>query len=571
MVDASLSKLVIALVLTTESLGDHTDMQLSCEKEKGPSNSEESCHFADGDGINLLQERINLQERTALAGRTSTKALLKEARGQALDAGKGDFKPFADEEEPAFKGVKFSSGMKDFDVAFELALSELSQNHVDEGGLHLIAGSAWESTWTRDTSYTASLAGALLSPKASMASLRKSTSTVPDIGTVWLQDECGHFGGWPALTDSIVGAQGAWSVYLATGDHDFLSWARNVTRNTLRRAENDVYDRKSHLFRGCSSFMESNSGYPAKYSNTGSLVAQTKALSTNMLYYIGYKVAASMVRELDGKKDEIQEFEKKAAKLRDAIRSEFWLSDKGYYSYFQDENGQPVEQMEGLGESLTLLAPQFESDADRIDSIFAKTFRSSMGIPCLWPPFGSAANSADFTEEYHNGRVWPFVQGYWAMAAARHGRVDVFNEEMDKLVQLSKLQNTFAEYYNPDGSFADGHARQLWSDAGFLSMVYHGLFGIVLEPNSMRFSPVKPHGMMQTIFLKNVKYRGTKLDVYVTGTGSKIKSFKVDGKVQADPVIEAASKTASTHHPMRGSHTVEIILDSNWKPKSVAS
>ena len=103
---------------------------------------------------------------------------------------------------------------------------------------------------------------------------------------MWLQDECGHFGGWPHLTDAIVGAQGAWSLFVINGDTQFLSWAYNITKNSLRRAERDAYD-KTGLFTGCSSFMESNSGYPDKYKKNGDLVGSTKALSTNMLYYNG--------------------------------------------------------------------------------------------------------------------------------------------------------------------------------------------------------------------------------------------------------------------------------------------
>ena len=36
--------------------------------------------------------------------------------------------------------------------------------------------------------------------------------------SAWLQDKCGHFGGWPNLSDAIVGTRGAWSLYLVDGD-----------------------------------------------------------------------------------------------------------------------------------------------------------------------------------------------------------------------------------------------------------------------------------------------------------------------------------------------------------------
>eukprot|EP00746_Dinoflagellata_sp_MGD_P081881 gnl/MRDRNA2_/MRDRNA2_32532_c0_seq1.p1 gnl/MRDRNA2_/MRDRNA2_32532_c0~~gnl/MRDRNA2_/MRDRNA2_32532_c0_seq1.p1 ORF type:complete len:518 (+),score=74.42 gnl/MRDRNA2_/MRDRNA2_32532_c0_seq1:115-1668(+) len=446
-------------------------------------------------------------------------------------------------------GITFSSGIPKYDAAYRLALSEIAQNHDKEG--NFMAGKFWNEVWTRDSSYAISLATGLVDPHASLLSLKKSTAKT-SFGTVWLQDQCGHFGGWPQLSDSIVGAHGAWSLFLVTGDRNFLSWAHSITKNTLARAERDVYDAKTHLFKGCASFMESNGAYPSKYAYNGILVGQTKAMSTNMLYYNGYKVAAMMGQELGAEKKEIHMFEEKAADLRQAIRSQFWNSEKGYYAYVQDENGQLFDQMEGLGESLALLAPEFESNKSRIDSIFANTYRSDKGIPCLWPPHGHTG--ADIYDHYHDARIWPFVQGYWALAAARHGKVDVFAEELTNLVKLSQLQNTFAEYYNMDGSFMANHVRQLWSDAGFLSMVYQGLFGMVFEPNALRFSPIKPHGMEQMISLKNVKYQGIKLDLYVEGSGARIQSFKLDGKDQIDPIVNARMLSSE------GSHSIEIRL-----------
>jgi hypothetical protein len=55
--------------------------------------------------------------------------------------------------------------------------------------------------------------------------------------------------------------------------------------------------------------MESNSGYPEKYSHNGALVGKTKALSTNMLHYAGYKLGAKMAEQLNTTESEIREHE----------------------------------------------------------------------------------------------------------------------------------------------------------------------------------------------------------------------------------------------------------------------
>jgi len=267
----------------------------------------------------------------------------------------------------------------------------------------------------------------LLHPEVSETSLRKCTEKVADIGTCWLQDRCGHFGGWPNLSDAIVGAQGAWNLYCISGDKTFLSWAYGLTKNSLIRAEKDAHDSTSGLFGGCSSFMESNSGYPKSYRNNGKLIAKTKALSTNILYYNGYRLGAQMGQELGASPAEIESLNAKARRLRNAIRTRLWLPKAGYYSYFEDHNQKPADCMEGLGESLLLLATDFETDAERIHSIFKNTYRSENGIPCLWPRWKNTSWNrwGKISEYYHNGRIWPFVQGYWALAASRHKKTGI--------------------------------------------------------------------------------------------------------------------------------------------------
>ena len=59
---------------------------------------------------------------------------------------------------------------------------------------------------------------ALLHPEVSKKTLLGLKEQVAGIGECWYQDKCGHFAGWPNLTDAIVGAAGAWSLYLVTGD-----------------------------------------------------------------------------------------------------------------------------------------------------------------------------------------------------------------------------------------------------------------------------------------------------------------------------------------------------------------
>ena len=91
---------------------------------------------------------------------------------------------------------------------------------------------------------------------------------------------------------------------------------------------------------------------------------------------------------------------------------------------------------------------------------------------------------------YHNGMIWPFVKAIGPGPPPSGRTSDVFGRELDALVKLSEKNDTFMEFYHPEGGEPGGSPRQLWSAAGFLSMIYHGLFGMEFEENGIRFAPV---------------------------------------------------------------------------------
>ncbi len=302
-----------------------------------------------------------------------------------------------------------------------------------------------------------------------------------------------------------------------------------------------------------------------------------------MLYYNGYYYAAKMARILSDEMEKgndcchsqmqslldpqiINELELSAESLRVEIRNRFWLDSEGYYSYMEDEDYQLLVQMEGLGESLLLLSEAFEdpdsvSGSGRIQSILNNTFVHELGIPCLWPPFDLGPediyNYKKISERYHNGRIWPFVQGYWAIAAARHGRTDVFARELLALIRLSEIKDTFGEFYELDGSFPMMRRRQLWSATGFLGMIYQGLFGMDFRVDGIVFRPVKPTleehdlGLGETISLTNLKYRNMILDIYISGYGNEVATFTLNGAEMEAAFLPIGSA---------GKYVVEMIL-----------
>ena len=113
-------------------------------------------------------------------------------------------------ETDASPSFEFASGVPAYDQAYQKARHVIAAD-VKDG--KFLAGQNWAQVWTRDTSYSVELACALLHPDVSKTTLLGLTQSVAGIGECWFQDKCGHFAGWPNLTDAIVGASGAWALY----------------------------------------------------------------------------------------------------------------------------------------------------------------------------------------------------------------------------------------------------------------------------------------------------------------------------------------------------------------------
>jgi hypothetical protein len=435
------------------------------------------------------------------------------------------------------------TGVAACDSAYRKAVDVIAANSVDG---RFIAGEGWPQVWTRDTAYAVDLACALIQPVASRNTLLSLTERVGGIGPCWVQDVCGHFGGWPNLTDAIAGTVGAWALYRVTGDVELLSWTYGVTANSLTRAQRDAYDAKSGLFTGCASFMESNSAYARRYAGRGRLVGRTKALSTNLLYYRAYSLAARMAQLLgrDGRA-----FQARAEQLHAAINRRFWMPAQGYYAYLEDESGEQNTHMEGSGEAFAILW----GVADRLAGarILTNVPVTDWGIPCQWPQYPEWMDYRRTDPDYyHNGMVWPFVQGYWAWAAAAQRRLSVFQREFDACLALTQRNDTIQEFYRPEDGAPDGSRRQLWSAAGLLSMIYHGLFGMAFEEDGITFAPVVPQ-TFESIRLTDMTYRRGTLNITVRGSGARIIRFALDGQPQIRPRISAS---------LTGPHTIDIEL-----------
>jgi hypothetical protein len=424
--------------------------------------------------------------------------------------------------------VTFDSGHATYDAAYAKAMRDIDDS-VTNGAF--VAGREWPAVWVRDASYAIDLGCGITHPELATATMRGVAQGA------WQQDRAAHFGGWPRLTDAVVGAVGAWACYTATGDLDFLRWSHHVTRASLERAEQEIFD--GGLFRGCASFMESNSAYPPRFAFRGKAVGATKALSTNVLHHRAYTLATRAAELLD---EDPVPFRTKATTLKQAINDRLWQRD--HYAYYEGS-----DRWEGLGNALAVLWDI--ADDDQAKAIFRTVTPTPHGLPCLWPQH-KLWRPWLLRDEYfyHNGMVWPFVQGYWAWAAATRGETAVFARELAGLADLAENAPTFHEFYRPDTGRPGGSARQLWSAAGYLAMIHYGLLGLRVTADEIHFRPLVPDTFTQ-LRLTDLRLRNLTLKITVTGSGDTVTDFAVDGVDQETHAIPTT---------LTGAHRVDIAL-----------
>jgi hypothetical protein len=447
----------------------------------------------------------------------------------------------------------FTSGNPKYDKPFADAKANIAFNTKGSAPNTVFhAGAFWDQVWTRDGSYSIEMACGHIDPQTSGNTFTYTTTTISPYGKVQLQDVCGHFGGWPALTDGIVWATGVWAYYRQNGNAAFLASAYPVIRASLIRAETEVQDKTDGLFRGCASFMESNSAYPPAFANNGAMVGSTKAGSTNMLHYHAYVVADSMARLLGKPQTTIDTLRQKALALKNAINSNLWNPSKGYYYYFKYANGTYLDRNEGLADAFAILYDI--ADSAKKASILANTVPSQWGYVCQYPQdpawLDYTRGTADY---YHTNKVWPFVCGYIAWAATILKNQNAFMINMDKCAQLwaKSSPGEWREFYHTEDGKPDGGGQQLWSASGYISMVFHGLFGMHFDVDGVRFDPMVPDTFKSVLSLTNFIYRGMTLNMTVQGPGKYIQEFKLDGGVKPDVFIPGT---------LTGTHTVAITL-----------
>ncbi len=406
----------------------------------------------------------------------------------------------------------------------------------------LRTGKEWGGVWTRDVSYSILLAMGAMQPEAARISLMKKVNP----NGVIVQDT-GSGGAWPISSDREIWVLAAWEVYRVTGDRSWLEYIYPIIKKSLADDALTVAS-PSGLVKGETSFIDwREQSYP-RWMQTAD-IAESEALSTSIVHAAAYRVLASAAREL-GHGAVASEADAKAQAIEDAVNSELWLDDKGYYAMYTYGRNNPIvnPRVETLGASLAILYDVASPEWAR--RITESNPTTPFGVGVFFPQIADIPS-------YHNNSLWPWVGSYWALANARAGNEQGTLEAIANVFRPAALFATNKENYRLDnGDIATelNSSNMLWCLAGNIAITQRILFGIEYEDNGLAFKPFVPRALAATRSLDNYRYRNATLDITVSGYGDSIASFTLNGRPHT-PLLPTT---------LTGHNTVNIRLSDSF-------
>lgn len=421
---------------------------------------------------------------------------------------------------------------------YNLALEEML--NAVEPDTTLRTGKEWAGVWTRDVSYSILLSMAYMQPLASEISLRHKVTPTGRI----VQDT-GSGGAWPVSSDRMIWAVAAYELYKVTGDREWLEFIYPVIKNSIDDDLVVTHNTETGLVKGETSFIDwREQSYP-RWMQTADIY-NSEALSTSVVHAQAMKVLSDIAAEL-GHNDEAAKYAALADQLAEAINTQLWLPEQGYYAMYNYGREYPIlnKRAETLGESLAVLydiAP-----ADRARTITENNPTTPFGAAIFFPQI------ADMPP-YHNNSLWPWVASYWAMANAKAGNEQGVLEAIGSVVRPAALFTTNKENFvldNGDIATELNSSNMLWCLAGNIALTHRILFGINFEKDGLAFKPFVPEALGGERSLNGFRYRDAVLDITVKGYGSAIKSFELNGK-EHKPFIPA---------DIKGHNTIVITMD----------
>ncbi len=422
-----------------------------------------------------------------------------------------------------------------FDALFALTQAEVKANSVteitdwsfnDQQGLAcpcFETGAKWHYVWTRDLSYSLDLGLHYLDPARAMNSLLFKTSKVrPELVARGIEDtevalqDTGSGGSWPVSSDRVVWILAASQLVPAAENEENPADAQQqwqdkwyqIAKQTLLQDRQYLYSTKLGIYRGETSFLDwREQTYPSWTANNTMYLAESHALSTNVLHYVALSRAATAAETLDPQYAKV--FRSWADALKAAINANFWMSDQGLYASYigEERNPMQVQHYDLLGLALAINhGVASDLQAAQILSNYPVT---TVGAPVIFPALKDIPI-------YHNRAIWPFVSAYALRAAKKQNNPELYRRLAMSLFQgtaengsnMENLEWLSLKPHVEDGSLSGpviNSQRQLWSVAAYHDFVVGQLFGMEFANQELSINPYLPVGLVRDLNIVDTK------------------------------------------------------------------
>lgn len=328
---------------------------------------------------------------------------------------------------------------------------------------------------------------------------------------LFVAQDTGSGGSWPISSDRVV-----W--FLAARhlleDRAFADQVWQALKGTLAQDRAMVFDAQVGLYRGETSFLDwREQTYPDWTREDVRFIGDSYALSTNVLHYQALRLAERLAGHHGDAR--AADYKAWADALAQQIDARFWREDIGQYMSYIGEAAHPVPyaKVDLLGLSLSILAGLLPPERAR--RALAAYPMGPAGSPVVWPQEAQQPI-------YHNRAIWPFVSAYSLRAARQLDDAPRIAAEIRSLMRGAALAGSNMENYElvsqavhvEEGALSGpvvNSERQLWSVAGYLSMVVEGVFGV---QDDGRVQPKLPAALVPELF-------GTQRSISLEVTGKR--------------------------------------------------
>ena len=422
-------------------------------------------------------------------------------------------------------------------------------------------GLFWTYVWTRDSSYSMDLSLANLDPLRALNSLNFKLSERRAGGDLQIIQDTGTGGSYPISSDRVVWSLGSRALLRQLqGDtrDNFRQRSYDALKNTIEQDRLVIFDSQDGLYRGEQSFLDwREQSYPAWTAEDPVQIGMSKALSTNCCHFHALQFAALLAGELGNNPDQ-QKYSQWAQELRQAIRTHLYLPEQQLYSTFITTTFAPgaAQHYDLLGNALAILLDI--ADQQQGTQIVANYPHLPHGAAVIWP------QQRD-TLIYHNQAIWPFVTAYWLRAAKKVANEQAVTLGISSLVRGAALSLSNMENFDAASGRVElgsepkepqvNSPRQLWSVAGYLSMVHDIIFGLSWTDSGLSITPYvtrefRNHLLPNSnqLVLNGLVYRGHQLNITLnlptvstemTGAYS-VREIRLNGNVVTSDIPESS-------------------------------